>query len=68
MKTNHQPSIELFREVRAGFIKRGTTFSQWCRDAGENRSNARQAVLGAWDGPKGRAVRMRILKAAGVSA
>lgn len=58
---------ELLARVRAGFIIKGTTLAQWCRSQGIHPSAARQAIYGTWGGPKGRAVRERILAAAGVS-
>lgn len=68
MTNDSNPGLGLFRQVRIGFIAQGTTFGEWCRKAGLNHANARQAVIGSWDGPKGRALRTRILKAAGLKA
>lgn len=60
------PSQALIREVRAAFIKRGSTFAGWCRQNEVNHGNARLALLGAWNGPKGKALRARIVEAAGL--
>ena len=60
------PSQELLRRVRAGFTLQGTTLTAWCRDNDTHISNARNALIGTWDGPKGRAMRAKIVKAAGV--
>ncbi len=68
MKQSHSPGEELLREVRAGFVMQGTTFSTWCAVQGINRSSARQALMGSWNGPKGRALRARVIKAAGLKA
>lgn len=62
------PSLELIRHVRTGFILQGTTLTQWCRENGTHISNARNALIGTWDGPKGRAMRERIVKAAKIRA
>jgi hypothetical protein len=60
------PSRDLLMQVRAGFLLKHTTLAQWCRESGIHPSAARQAIYGTWDGPKGRVMRARILKAAGV--
>lgn len=61
------PSLTLHLKVRAGFITQGTTFSAWCRERGVNTGNARAALIGSWDGPKGRALRENLLDASGVT-
>ncbi len=68
MKPTHTPGPDLLRAVRAGFVLQGTTFSTWCGDHDISRSNARQALIGSWDGPKGRELRDRIVKAARIKA
>jgi hypothetical protein len=68
MKDRYSPGEDLLREVRAGFVMQGTTFSTWCTQQGINRSSARQALMGSWNGPKGRALRTRVVKAAKASA
>ncbi|WP_084609843.1 hypothetical protein [Sedimenticola selenatireducens] len=60
------PGIDLHLKVRANFITQGTTFSAWCREHGVNNGNARAALIGSWDGPKGRALREKLLEASGV--
>ncbi|MEJ1341202.1 MAG: hypothetical protein RPU14_03890 [Candidatus Sedimenticola sp. (ex Thyasira tokunagai)] len=62
------PSLDLHLKVRAGFIIQGTTFSAWCRKHGVNNGNARAALIGSWDGPKGRALRVELLDASGVTS
>lgn len=66
MSKNFTPGTELLAKVRAGFIAQGTSFSGYCEDNNINRPNARQALLGAWDGPAGRALRAQLVKAANV--
>lgn len=58
------PSRDLVRRVRAGFVLQGLTFNRWCRQHGVEPSSGRQALVGSWDGPKGRALRARIVRAA----
>lgn len=59
---------DLLIRVRAGFVGRGTTLNAWCQENGVHHSNARQVLLGAWDGPAGRKLRAKILKAAGLTS
>ena len=62
--SQHDPGLDLYLRIRSGFVRQGTTFGAWCRERGINRSNARQAVVGSWNGPKARALRQRLIKAA----
>lgn len=63
-----QPGPELVRTVRAGFVLHGTTLGRWCREHGIVTQHARMALLGGWDGPKGRNVRARLIAAAGLAS
>ncbi|MGO1072304.1 hypothetical protein [Lysobacter sp. CA199] len=60
-----EPSKALVLKVRAAFVASGRTFTGWCEQNGIRVTNARQALLGSWDGPKGQALRHQIIKAAG---
>lgn len=62
-----QPGRDLVRRVRIGFIGQDSSLSAWCREHGVHIGNARQALIGSWDGPKARDLRTRILKAARLS-
>lgn len=65
MKTSTPvPGAELLRAVRAGFALQGTTLGAWCRARDIKLQHARCALLGSWDGPKGRDVRAQIITAA----
>lgn len=64
VETNHQPGLQLQLRVRTGFLLQGTSLTEWCRNNGTHISNARGALLGTWNGPKGQAMRSRIVKAA----
>lgn len=61
-----KPGPELYQQVRGGFIARGTTLAAWCREHGHNPTNARSALVGAWNGPKGRELRLRLAEDSGV--
>lgn len=61
-----EPGARLMQEVRAAFILDGTTFTAWCRAQGIDPSMVRQAIFGNWAGPKGRAIKAKVLQAAGV--
>jgi hypothetical protein len=60
------PSLNLHLKVRAGFVARGTSLKRWCIDQAITPSNARDALIGRWNGPKGVALRNRLIKASGV--
>lgn len=57
------PGPALLLAVRAAFVSKGSSLSAWCGDAGIDRAAARLALLGAWNGPKGQAIRGRIVSA-----
>lgn len=59
---------ELYQKVRGGLIARGTTLSAWCREYGYNPTNARSALVGGWNGPKGKALRQRLAEEAGIAS
>ncbi|SFT99970.1 hypothetical protein [Halomonas saccharevitans] len=61
-----KPGQELYQQVRGGFISRGTTLAAWCREHGHNPTNARSALVGAWNGPKGQELRRRLAEDSGV--
>ncbi len=65
---NTDPGTRLMQQVRAAFILSGTTYTAWCRTQGMDPSLVRQAIYGTWGGPKGRAVKAQVLRAAGVRA
>lgn len=59
-----QPSQQLVQEVRIGFIRQGMTLTEWTREHGIRIGDARSALIGVWNGPKGQALRHRIVRAA----
>lgn len=65
-RTGPRPA-DLLTEVRIGFIRKGTTMTSWCKQQHLNHSAVRQALIGSWAGPKGRAMRRRVLAAAGIT-
>jgi len=63
-----QPGQELIQEVRAGFIKQGTSLSAYCRENGIEGKTVHRLLSGKWDGKKARAIRQQLIEAAGVKA
>jgi len=61
-----QPGMQLLAHVRAAFILKDTSLSQWCKDNKVSFSSARQAIIGGWDGVKGQQVRNQVLKDCGL--
>lgn len=62
------PGLDLHLKVRAAFVAKGTSLKGWCRANDIKPSNVRDALIGRWNGPKGQAMRRRVVKAAGVEA
>ncbi len=56
------PSKRLYRAVQAGFIANDTTLTSWCRQNGLTTQTAVQALCGALDSAKYRAVRKQIIQ------
>ncbi|HBP5178750.1 TPA: hypothetical protein L5670_000050 [Pseudomonas aeruginosa] len=64
MNKSTSPGKGLLDHVRAGFVARGTSLNKWCEEQGILYPNARQALIGSWNGPKGIALRERLIQAA----
>lgn len=62
----HPPSMELYVKIRAAFILREDTLSAWCRRNGIHPTKAQRALTGPSRGLDARALRARIIKAAGL--
>lgn len=60
------PSVELYNKVRGAFIAQGRTLKDWAAQNKTHQSNVRSALTGMWDGPKGREMRRRLIKEAGL--
>ena len=56
---------DLHRNVRAGFIARGTSLHAWCRENQICRPSADKALKGVWTGPGARKLIARLVTAAG---
>ena len=61
-----QPSIELYNRVRGAFVAKGSSLKRWCQENGTHPSNARSALTGNWNGPRGQEMRRRLIKEAGL--
>ena len=61
------PGLDLHLKVRAAFVAKGSSFKRWCLENDIKPTNARDAVIGRWNGPKGQALRARIVRAAGIT-
>ena len=63
---NHEPGRQLHLKVRAGFVSQGTTLNGWCLQHNVKVSNARAALTGFWDGPRGRELRAELIAESGM--
>ena len=66
MEDKLTPGNSLLTTVRARLIAKGTSLHRWCSENEVLYPNARQALIGSWNGPKGVALREKIAKAAGI--
>lgn len=57
----NQPSLELHNRVKGGFIAQGLSLTAWCKNNGVKPSNIKQCLIGAWDGPKAKELRARVI-------
>ena len=60
------PGPELYQTIRGSFVMHGTTLTQWCRANDVNPTAARATLVGAWNGPKGRELREKLIQASGI--
>ncbi|KEQ19200.1 hypothetical protein [Endozoicomonas numazuensis] len=61
------PGPELYVRVRQGFVGQDSSLNRWCIENGVNRHSAMSCLKGVWNGPKGRALRQKIIEASGIS-
>ncbi len=54
------------QKVRAALVAKGSSLHRWCRENDLDTSNARLALSGHLRGPKGLALKARILAETGV--
>lgn len=59
-------SIQQFNHIKGAFVAQGISFSEWCRNNNVTPSNAKSALIGAWDGPKARKLRTKLIQESGV--
>ena len=64
----YSPSLDLYHRVRAGFVLQGDSLGTWCRKRSICPNNARSALVGNWNGPKGQALRKRLIEASGIAS
>lgn len=43
---------QLYTQIRAGFVTKGTSLNKWCKQNGYHRQNAYAAIMGEWTGEK----------------
>ena len=60
-----EPSEELLRNVRIGFIGQGTSMHKWCLENDFNYKNVHKLLRGTWDGEKAKEWRKLIVEASG---
>ncbi|MFV8386141.1 hypothetical protein ACNO5E_18765 [Vibrio parahaemolyticus] len=67
MKIFAEPvSLQKFNCIKGAFVAQGISFSEWCRNNSVTPSNAKAALIGAWDGPKAKLLRTKLIEESGV--
>lgn len=61
-----EPGPLLWQAIKAAFLLKGTTVNGWSKDNDVCSSHVRAAVIGVWNGPKGIALRNRVIQEAGL--
>lgn len=62
------PSINLYISVRQGFVGQNTSLNRWCKENGISRQLAEAALKGMCNGPKGQALREKLVDESGIAA
>lgn len=60
------PGLDLYHQVRGAFVAQGTSLNRWCQEQRIRRENARDSLTGSWNGPKGKALRERLVAESGL--
>lgn len=61
-EANIEPGRELLMKVRGSFVYHGSSLSRWCSLNGVELSNARQCLMGTWNGAKGTELRKKLIR------
>ncbi len=64
---SRQPGNDLYVAVRAGLVAKGESLNRWCKRNGIHRQYATKSLKGESNGPKARAIRRRLIRAAGLT-
>ena len=64
---SEQPSKDLYNKVKASFIMKNTTLGAWCREVGLKQQNVMTCLIGSWNGPKAKELRMKVINASGLN-
>ncbi|MFK5892861.1 MAG: hypothetical protein QM504_06545 [Pseudomonadota bacterium] len=62
-----KPSLDLYKQIRAAFIMKDTSFGAWCKENKVNMTNAKTCLIGGWNGPKGQALKEKVIIASGIT-
>lgn len=64
----YKPGPDLYLLVRTGFTLQGTSLNKWCIDNDVKRQNALSCLNGLWNGPKGQALRQKLITASQIDS
>jgi hypothetical protein len=66
-QNNLSPCLNLYYRVKGGFVSQGGSLTAWCRKHEVDSSSARAALVGSWNGPKGKALREKLIESSGIT-
>lgn len=58
--------MDELKEVRAGFVRQGTSLNAYLKDSELHQGNTYKAYDGSWNGKKAQELRERLAKASGI--
>ncbi len=61
------PGVDLYVQVRQGFVGQNSSLNRWCREKNVTRQHAEAALKGMWNGPKGQKLRTQLIEASGIA-
>lgn len=69
MNIKNKPTMtnkQLYASVKASFVAKHTSLHKWCLARNIHRQNARDALLGVWNGEKANELCALLIKDAGI--
>lgn len=62
------PGVDLYIQVRKGFVGQNSSLNRWCKCNDVKRQHAEACLKGMWNGPRGKQLRTELLIASGIAS